>query len=89
MALRGLVTRFGLLGRQPVESRKMTGSTVPISTSTMQQVETKKINTSSTVASVYTDSHLDALDRRKRSRSHRLGDKTLPWIKFISLPLQV
>jgi len=71
MALRGLVTRFGLLGRQPVESRKMTGSTVPISTSTMQQVETKKINTSSTVASVYTDSHLDALDRRKRSRSHR------------------
>ena len=82
MALRGLVTRFGLLGRQPVESRKMTGSTV-------QQVETKKINTSSTVASVYTDSHLDALDRRKRSRSHRLGDKTLPWIKLISLPLQV
>ena len=70
MALRGLVARVGFLGRQPVEKRNMTASP-SITTATRQQVETRKLNTSSPGTSVYTDSHLDALDRRKRSRSHR------------------
>ena len=66
MALRGLVTRVVFLGRQPVE--KINTS---ITTLSRQQVKSRKLNTSSVVTSVYTDSHLDALDRRKRSRSHR------------------
>ena len=70
MALRGLVTGVVFLGRQPVEKMNMTTST-SITSLSRQQVKNRKLNPSSTVTSVYTDSHLDALDRRKRSRSHR------------------
>merc|ERR1711962_1377736 len=40
-------------------------------TESKHETQKRTINTTCKVTSVYTDSHLDALDRRKRSRSHK------------------
>merc|ERR1712156_410263 len=68
MALRGLVTRAGVFGRLSVENTKLTPCP---KTESKHETPKRRINTSCKVTSVYTDSHLDALDRTKRSRSHR------------------
>merc|ERR1712156_639698 len=68
MALRGLVTRAGVLGRLLVENTKLTQCH---KTESKHETPKRRINTTCKVTSVYTDSHLDALDRRKRSRSYR------------------
>merc|ERR1712180_295499 len=58
----------GVLGRLLVENTKLTQCP---KTESKHETPKRRINTSCKVTSVYTDSHLDALDRRKRSRSHR------------------